>query len=158
MLNSNRLIVPIAVAEAVAAPNPATAQRQHGAAALGDLMTAFVQPRHIKLGLAGTDQNGPYAAYELDQLGETHADVAEVLPKYRELSIPDMITKTVKEPLAALDQAVKAADGNRFAAAYAQLTAACNACHTRVTIARWIVIQPATASGFPDKDFRPTTK
>ena len=32
---------------------------------LGELMTAFVQPRHIKLGLAGNARNWPYAAYEL---------------------------------------------------------------------------------------------
>ena len=45
------------------------------------LVTAFVQPRHIRLGLAGNEQNWLYAAYELDQLRETFADVAEILPK-----------------------------------------------------------------------------
>jgi hypothetical protein len=30
---------------------------------LGELMTAFVQPRHIKLGLAGKEQNWPYASF-----------------------------------------------------------------------------------------------
>jgi regulator of RNase E activity RraA len=34
----------------------ATAQQPHRAA-VGDLMTALVQPRHIKLGLAGNEQN-----------------------------------------------------------------------------------------------------
>ena len=55
-------------------------------------MTAFVQPRHIKLGLHGNEQNWPYAAFAFDQLRETLADVDEVLPKYRDLSILDMIT------------------------------------------------------------------
>jgi hypothetical protein len=73
-------------------------------------MTALVQPRHIKLGLAGREQNSPYAAYELDQLRETFADLAEVLPKYRDLSIPDLITSTVKGPLAAVDRAIQAKD------------------------------------------------
>ena len=54
MSNSDRSIVAIAVAAALAAPSLATAQHR---AALGDLMTAFVQPRHIKLGLAGSEQN-----------------------------------------------------------------------------------------------------
>jgi hypothetical protein len=54
-------------------------------------MTAFVQPRHIKLGLGGREQNWPYAAYELDELRETFADLAKILPKYRDLSIPEMI-------------------------------------------------------------------
>jgi hypothetical protein len=151
---NNRLIVLIAVAAALAVPSLATAQH---AAALGDLMTAFVQPRHIKLGLAGTERNWTYAAYELDQLRETLADVAEILPKYRDLSIPDMITTTVKEPLAELDRAIKAEDSNLFAAAYGRLTAACNACHRSYDRGA-IVIQPATVAAFPDQDFRPTTK
>jgi hypothetical protein len=156
MSNSDRWIVAIAAAAALAVPGLATAQ-QHHAAALGDLMTAFVQPRHIKLGVAGKEQNWPYAAYELDQLRETFADVAEIMPKYRDLSIPDLITSTVKQPLAALDQAVKAKDANRFTAAYSQLAASCNACHQSYDRAM-IVIQPATAAFFPDQNFSPSTK
>jgi hypothetical protein len=152
--NSHRSIVAIAVAAALAVPSLATAQHS---AALGDLMTAFVQPRHIKLGLAGSEQNWPYAAYELDQLRETFADVAEILPKYRDLSIPDMITSTVKEPLAALDRAIQAKDGTQFTAAYGQLTTSCNACHNSYdrTV---IVIQTPTVGTFPDQDFRPPAK
>src|SRR6516162_2180133 len=155
-MRSSHSIVAIAVTTALAVPTLASAQRQH-AAALGDLMTAFVQPRHIKLGLAGNERNWLYAAYELDQLRETLADIAEILPKYRDLSIPDMITTTVKEPLAALDQAIKAEDGKQFAAAYGQLTGACNICH-RSYDRGVIVIQPATAAAFPDQDFRPAAK
>jgi hypothetical protein len=146
--NSHRSIVAIAVAATLVVPNLATAQHP---AALGDLMTAFVQPRHIKLGLAGSEQNWTYA--RLNQLREAFADLAEILPKYRDLSIPDLITSTVKEPLAALDRAIQAKDGNQFAAAYGQLTASCNACHKNYdrTV---IVIRPPTArhlsgSGFP---------
>ena len=54
MRNSDRSIVAIALAATLGVPSLATAQRQHPAA-LGDLMTAFVQPRHIKLGLAGNE-------------------------------------------------------------------------------------------------------
>ena len=43
--------------------------------------------------------------------------VAEVMPKYRDLSIPDMMNSTVKEPLAALDRAIQAKDGDQFSAA-----------------------------------------
>ena len=154
MNRSHQTIAAIVVA-ALGLASPANAQ-QH-AAALGDLMTALVQPRHIKLGLAGSEQNWPYAAYELDQLRETFADVAEILPKYRDLSIPDMITSTVKEPLAALNRAIQAKDGNQFSAAYGQLTASCNACHQSYDRAA-IVIRPPTATAFPDQDFRPPTK
>ena len=156
MSNSHRSIVAIAVAGALAVPSLASAQRHHPAA-LGDLMTAFVQPRHIKLGLAGSEQNWPYAAYELNQLRETFADDAEIMPKYRDLSIPGLIKSTVKQPLAAVDRAIRAKDGNRFTEAYAQLTAACNACHQSYDRAV-IVIQPPTVAAFPDQDFRPPPK
>jgi hypothetical protein len=77
-----------------------------------------------------------------------------ILPKYRDLSIPDMITSTVKEPLMALDRAIQAKDGDQFTAAYGQLTAACDECHKSYDRAA-IVIQPATVSPFSDQDFRP---
>ena len=117
-------------------------------------MTAFVQARHIKLGLAGSEQNWTYAAHELDQLRETFTDLAEILPKYRDLSIPDLITSTVKEPLAALD---RAKDANQFTAAYGQLTASCNARHKSYDRTA-IVIQPTAAATFSDQDVRPPTK
>jgi hypothetical protein len=135
---------------------PRLAAAQHPAA-LGDLMTAFVQPRHIKLGIAGTEQNWPYAAYELDQLRATLADLAEILPNYRDLSVPDMIASTVKEPLMALDRAIQAKDTNQFATAYGKLTTSCNVCH-RAYDRAVIVIQQPTGSVFPDQDFRPPTK
>jgi len=119
--SSHRSIVAIAVAAALAVPSLATAQHP---AALGNLMTAFIQPRHIKLGLAGNKRDWSYAAYGLDQLRETFA---EILPKYRDLSISDLIRSTVKDPLATLDRALQTKDGGQFTAAYAQLTAACNA-------------------------------
>src|SRR5215470_18796527 len=112
MRNSNRSVVAIVLAAALVLPNLGTAQQPHPAA-LGDLMTAFVQPRHIKLGLAGSEQNWTYAAYELDQLRATFADVAEIMPKYRDLSIPDLMNATVKEPLAAVDRAIQAKDSGQ---------------------------------------------
>jgi len=64
---------------------------------------------------------------------------------------------TVKQPLAALDRAIKAENGNQFSAAYGQLTASCNACHESYDRAV-IVIQTPTVAAFPDQDFRRTTK
>ena len=153
MRDSHRTIAAALAAGILAAPSLGTAQQPH-AAAMGDLMTAFVQPRHIKLGLAGNAQNWPYAGYELDELRETFADVAEIMPKYRDLSIPDMIDATVKKPLAAVEQAIKAKDPARFTTAYRQLGAACNACH-RSYDRGMIVIQPPAGDSFPDQDFQP---
>jgi hypothetical protein len=155
MHKSHRSIAAIAVLAALEMAAPANAQ-QH-TAGLGDLMTAFVQPRHIKLGLAGSERNWSYAAYELDQLRATFADVAEIMPKHRDLSIPDMMNSTVKEPLAAVDRAIQAKDSGQFSAAYGELTASCNVCHRSYDRAA-IVIQSPTASSFPDQDFRQSTK
>jgi len=51
-------------------------------------------------------------------LRATFADVAEIMPKYRDLSIPDMMNSTVKEPLAAVDRAIQAPDNGQSSAAY----------------------------------------
>src|SRR5258708_28746674 len=96
---------------------------------LGDLMTAFVQPRHIKLGVGGNEQHWAYAAYELGELRESFDDVAKLVPKHGALAIPDAIASTVQQPMAALDAAIKATDQAGFSKAYGELTAACNACH-----------------------------
>jgi hypothetical protein len=120
---------------------------------LGDLMTAFVQPRHIKLGLAGADENWAYAAYALDELRESFDDVARLVPKHGNLAIPAAIASTVRPPMAALDAAIKTKDHAAFNKAYGELTLACNACH-QSSDHPMIVIQTPTVSAFPDQDFR----
>jgi hypothetical protein len=123
---------------------------------LGELMTAFVQPRHIKLGLAGAEQNWAYAAYELDELRETFDDVGKLVIRHGKLDIAPAIASTVKPPMDALDQAIKAQDAAAFTKAYGDLTAACNACHQSADHPM-IVIKVPTVSGaaFPDQEFRP---
>jgi hypothetical protein len=123
---------------------------------LGELMTAFVQPRHIKLGLAGTAQNWAYAAYELGELRETFDDVGQLVLKHGNLEIAPAIASTVKPPMDALDAAIKAKDQAAFTKAYGDLTAGCNACHQSADH-KMIVIQTPTVSGtaYPDQDFNP---
>ena len=108
--------------------------------------------------LAGNERNWPYAAYELDQRHETFADVVEILPKNRDLSVPDLITSTVKDPLVALDRAVQTKDGQQFAAAYAQLTAACNVCHQRYDRTAIMIQRPPAAAPLSRSGLRPPTK
>jgi len=115
---------------------------------LGELMTAFVQPRHIKLGLAGQAENWDYAAYELGELRETFDDIGK-------LDIAPAIASTVTPAIKALDAAIKVRDPAAFAKAYADLTTACNACHQSADHPM-IVIQVPTVSAFPDQDFRPS--
>jgi hypothetical protein len=152
--SSHRSIIAITALAALALPSVVGAQEPTFHPGLGDLMTAFVQPRHTKLGLAGNEQNWPYAAYELNELREAFDDVAAMVPKYGNLSIPEMVAASIKEPLTALDQAIAQKDPKQFAALYGQLTAGCNACHQSADKGM-IVIQVLTVSAFPDQDFRP---
>ena len=154
MISLPRLVLVFAALLVSVAPDPGTAQQPapyHPG--LGELMTAFVQPHHTKLGLAGNERNWPYAAYELGELTETFGDIAELVPKHDNLPIPEMIASTVKQPMAALDAAIKAMDAAAFTKAYADLTASCNACHQSAGHPM-IVIQVPTVSVFPDQDFR----
>ncbi|HEX5320167.1 MAG TPA: hypothetical protein VFW46_13480 [Stellaceae bacterium] len=124
---------------------------------LGELMTALVQPRHTKLGLAGAAGNWAYAAYALGELRETFDDVARLVLKHGNLVIGPAIAATVNPALAALDKAIKAKDAAAFETAYGQLTDGCNACHKSADHAM-IVIQAPSAAGaapFPDQNFDP---
>ena len=121
---------------------------------LGDLMTNTVQPRHIKLWAGGAQRNWAYAAYELHELEEAFERAGRAWPKWRSYQVPEMIDALTKPPLGALDAAIKAADPTRFAAAFAELTEACNACH-KAADRGVIVIRVPEAAGFPDQDFRP---
>ena len=72
---------------------------------------------------------------------------------YRKTNIAELVVATTKEPMEAVSQAIKAADGPKFAEAYGRLTATCNACH-QSTERAMIVIQAPKTSPFTDQDFR----
>ena len=118
---------------------------------LGDLMTAFVQPRHAKLGLAGQARNWEYLAYEWSELNETFDLVEEQVPTYKTAAMKDLLAM-IKTPMADLEAAIKARNGAKFDAAYAALTDGCNNCH-RTTEHAMIVIQVPKASTFPNQNF-----
>jgi hypothetical protein len=121
---------------------------------LGDLMTMTVQPRHLKVGLAGQEKNWAYAAYELHELEESFERVARAWPKWREVEIAQTIKATVEASMDALEQAIKAKDPARFAESYGRLTETCNACHQSAKVGM-IVIQVPKNSPFANQDFRP---
>ena len=122
---------------------------------LGDLMTTTVQPRHLKLALAGRNKNWAYATYEWHELEEALERVAKHVPKWRELDIGQLMAATVKQPLDDVEAAIKASDGQRFDASFRQLTDACNACHKSANLGV-IVIKVPDESAFPNQDFRAT--
>jgi hypothetical protein len=50
---------------------------------MDDLMTTAAKPRHIKLDLAGKQNNWPYAGYELNALRHAFARIARSIPKHQ---------------------------------------------------------------------------
>jgi hypothetical protein len=124
---------------------------------LGDLMTMTVQPRHIKLLLAGNAQNWIYAKYELHELKEAFDRVVRVWPRYKGLPLGGMIDAITKGPLGEVDKAVDAQNLAAFGAGYEKLTEGCNACHQAANVGQ-VVIKMPDVSTFPDQDFRPQQK
>ena len=121
----------------------------------GDLMVTIVQPRHLKLGLAGQARNWDYADYAQHELEEALETVEKHIPKWRNLDIGQLMAATVKQPLEEVEKAVKAKNAVAFDAAYRQVTEACNACHRSANLPA-IVIKVPDASAFPNQEFRVT--
>jgi hypothetical protein len=122
---------------------------------VGDLMTGSVQPRHIKLAAAGQAKNWPYAAYTLHELGESFDRVVKTFPTIRQMPSADLVAQAMKAPMAALDDAIKAADPVRFKTAYAQLTDGCNGCHQQTGRGMVVIQVPEAVTMFPDQNFNP---
>lgn len=124
---------------------------------MSDLMTMTVQPRHIKLGLAGQYKNWPYAAYALGELRGAFTRVARTIPVYSSSDTAALNAAMVQGPISDLDKAIKANDSAQFATAYQRLTEACNACHVLLNKAT-VVMKIPDATMFPDQEFRPVAR
>ena len=117
-------------------------------------MTMTIQPRHIKLALAGREKNWAYAKYELHELAEALERVTQVWPRWKGLPLEGMVDAIAKGPMAAVEMAIADKDTAAFGEAYGQLTEGCNACHQAANVGM-VVIKSPDASSFPDQDFRP---
>ncbi len=144
-------------ATATPATAPAASAQPDYHPSMGDLMTMAVQPRHIKLGLAGKQKNWPYASYELSELRNAFARIARTIPTYQTMDTAEMMTALTKVPLLALEQAITTTNTTQFGVAYAQLTQACNVCHQSQKHGA-VVIKAPDAAMFPDQDFRPLSR
>jgi hypothetical protein len=148
-----------AAAPNIALPQATSPDASHGvplpyALTMGDMMNTLIQPRHAKLGLAGQAQNWPLAQYALVELRQSFAGIVKAQPTFMGLPVGQLVDAAVTEPMNAVDAAIKEQDEAKFAAAYAQLTAGCNACHTAVEHP-FVVIRVPDASAFPNQDFNP---
>ena len=124
-----------------------------------DIMNAYIQPRHTKLGLAGQAQNWEYAEYERHNIGGALARWEAAVPLYKDLRVADLVAAFATPQLAGLDQAIKSHDPTAFATAYSDLTAGCNQCHAATGHAFVVMKVPGApaspSNAFPDQDFQP---
>lgn len=133
----------------LASPFMAAAQTsQKYAPRLADIMSA-VQFRHLKLSLAGQQQNWQLAAYELELV---KSGLVEAISLYDNIPVSNITM--VDGPINALDSAIASKSSVAFGKAFQQLTAGCNACHQ--SIGRdFIAITVPTASPFSNQSFVP---
>jgi hypothetical protein len=121
---------------------------------LADLMSATVQPRHVKLAFAGRNRNWVFAAYELKQLSDAFDRLSLQWPQWRRQPMVELVETIVRDPLFELDLAIKSQNLAKFIVGYAHLTDACNACH-QAALQTPVVIQDPAQPTFPDQEFRP---
>ena len=120
---------------------------------VGDLMNLLVQPRHAKLGIALQERNWDLAGYALKELQQAFGTVATVQPKYRNLTVAEMIESMTGEAMRGLDDTIRARDPKRSAEVFDTLTDGCNSCHTALGYP-FVVIKPPDGSSFPNQDFK----
>jgi hypothetical protein len=120
---------------------------------LGDFMTAYVQPHHIKVWLAGSAGNWPLAEYEAKELRETFEDVSAYQAVWNNFPIAKLVEANLVPPLGALDQAIKDKNAAAFNRAFDQVTQACNSCH-QATGNGFMAIKTPAGPYFPDQEFR----
>ncbi len=153
------LVAAIVVAAGAAAQTPQPPRGGPASSTLnyvpgvGDMMNMLVQPRHAKLGLALNARNWELAGYALKELQQAFATVATVQPKYRNLTVAEMIQSMTGEATRDLDEAVRARDAKRSAEAFDALTDGCNSCHTALGYP-FVVIRTPETSSFPNQDFK----
>jgi len=141
-------------ADGAAPPEPASSAVEAYVPGLGDFMTAYVQPHHIKLWLAVRSSNWQLAAYEANELGETFEDISTYQGTWKSVPIAQLVKSIIEPALKRVDVAIEAKDVEGFKPAYAILTAACNACHRKAQH-EFLMITVPTANPFSDQKFRP---
>jgi hypothetical protein len=148
---SIKLLTPILAGFLWAFP-PAVAQDQGSdrdgyMPSVGDVMT-IIQLRHAKVWYAAKLKNWPLAAYELDKLEDSLAQVTRLRP---DLSG----TGDGMLPIDGVSQAIARMDESTFDTAFDAMTDACNACHVAADL-DFIAIRPPTRfSPYSNQVFEP---
>ena len=120
---------------------------------VGDMMNTLVQPRHIKLWLAGHEHNWELAVFAHKQMQQALQTLGTVQPKYRNFTTSEMVESMTGEAMRDLENAISAHDAKKFAEAFDSLTDGCNSCHTALNLG-FIVIKTPEASSFPAQQYK----
>jgi hypothetical protein len=123
---------------------------------LGEFM-GRIQVDHAKLWLAGEARNWELAGYQLSELKEVFSDVQDLVPRYHNIPIGDMIDAIITGTITELEDAIAARDFSKFSTSFDGLTAACNSCHQAANRG-FIVIRRPAQSNFSSQDFSPAAK
>jgi hypothetical protein len=123
---------------------------------LGEFM-GRIQVDHAKLWLAGEARNWELAGYQLSELKEVFSDVQDLVPRYHNIPVGDMIDAIITGTITELEDAIATRNFSKFSASYDGLTAACNSCH-QATNRGFIVIRRPAQSNFGNQDFSPAAK
>jgi hypothetical protein len=140
------------VANGASPPSPVVSAVEPYVPGLGDFMTAYVQPHHIKLWLAASVGNWDLAAYEANELGETFEDISTYQGIWKSVPVARLIKAIIEPALKNVDAAINAKNMDAFKPAYEALTAACNSCHTKAQHG-FLIIRVPTGDPFSDQSF-----
>jgi hypothetical protein len=113
-----------------------------------------MEHRHAALWFAGEAGNWPLADYFLHEFEELVEDIEELHPEYRGIPVAEMLAEMTTPAVERMEEAVEAGDRGAYAAAYDQLTMACNACHVAADRAA-IVVQRPTAPPLTNLRYTP---
>ena len=113
-----------------------------------------IQVDHAKLWLSGEARNWELAAYELGEMKEVFSDVQDLVPRYQNIPVGEMIDAIITGAITDLEGAVATRDFAKFSIAFDGLTSACNTCHQAANRG-YIAIRRPAQSNFSNQDFSP---
>src|SRR6516162_7097489 len=120
---------------------------------LGEFM-GRIQVDHAKIWLAGEARNWDLAGYQLGELKEVFADVQDLLPRYQNIPVGEMIDALMTGTITDLEGSIATRDFSKFSASFDKLTEACNSCHQAAN-RPYIAIRRPAQSNFSNQDFSP---
>jgi hypothetical protein len=123
---------------------------------LGEFM-ARIQADHAKLWLSADARNWELADYELTELKEVFSDVQDLVPRYQNIPVGEMIDAIITGTMNDLEKAIAARDFGRFSTGFDKFTEACNSCHQAAN-RPFIRIRRPLQSNFSNQDFSPAKK